>query len=270
MINPQRIACTLSLSLALGTVAMAQDPTGGWGLGYPHNKRYSPNAEISFSGKVVGVQRMPPRKGMSPAVMVLVRTPNGGTAMVELGPAWYVDNQPFKLKLKDRVSVTGSKAFEDSKSSILARKVIRTNKVAYLRGVDGFPMWVASRGHVAVMTAGQGGKAGGEVATGLAVIGGRIESLLDVTQEFGPPFRHVVLRTEAGTVEVNVGPSWFIERQDFSFIAGDPLVVTPFSDVQRPKPLAPLIIAAQLRRGDKVLVLRTPSGPPAWIGSGGG
>ncbi|MCO5297519.1 MAG: hypothetical protein M9921_11740 [Fimbriimonadaceae bacterium] len=251
----------LAASTALPLSAQEKDTAGGCGLGSPYNRRYDTNTEIAFSGRVVGIQRLIPLPGMSPGVMLLVRTPNGGTALVELGPAWFVDNQKAKVSMRDRVEVTGSKVFEDGKSSILARKIVRNNRVAYLRGVDGFPMWIASRGHVDVKLSGTPPN---------EVLKGTILRLEEVREgESGFKSQLVILETDAGTFAVDVGPEWFIERQGFWFPAGGELTVVALRVVRRAPPLLPLVIAGRVQRGDSALFLRPETGRPAWVGWGG-
>lgn len=263
--NFLRVFALASVVMTAGTVGAQPDkkadPAGGWGLGSPYNRRYAPTSEITFAGRVAGVQRMAPRQGMSPGVMVLLRTANGGTALVELGPAWYVDNQPFKVAMKDRLTVTGSKMFEQGKSSILARKIVRNNRVAYLRGVDGFPMWIASRGHVDVKLS---GTPPGKVLTGTIL---RLEDVAE--GESGFESELVILETASGIYAVDVGPRWFIERQGFWFPAGGELTVYALRIENRARPLQPLVIAGRVQRGDAVLFLRPETGRPAWVGWGG-
>lgn len=239
-----------------------KDPAGGWGLGSPYNRRYDPDTEIAFAGRIVGVQRFAPRPTMAPGTMLLVRTPNGGTALVELGPSWFVDNQTTRFALGDRVEVTGSKVFEDGKSSILARKVVRDGRVAYLRGVDGFPMWIASRGHVDVKLS---GTPPAKVLTGTIL---RLEEVAEGESGFRSSL--VILDTPSGVVAVDVGPEWFIERQGFWFPAGAELTVVALRVERRRAPELPLVIAGRVQRDDRALFLRPESGRPAWVGWGGG
>lgn len=260
-----RIITLLAVVATLGGTLAAQekaaDPAGGWGLGSPYNRRYDAGTEVTFKGRVAGVHRMKPRAGMAPGVMVLVTTLNGGTALVELGPAWYVDNQPFKIALKDRVSVTGSKVYENGKSSIISRKIVLNNRVAYLRGLDGFPMWIASRGHVAVGSANPPTE---------RVFEGRVARFLAVeVGDSGFESTLVVIETAKGAFAVDVGPRWFIERQDVVFQVGDQIVVDGRRLERRVGGL-PIILAARVRAGLAELVLRPDSGRPAWAGWSGG
>jgi hypothetical protein len=72
-----------------------------------------------------------------------------------------------------------------------------------------------------------------------------------------------MLKTDKETLAVHVGPEWYIERQDMKLEKGDKIEVkgsrVTFND-------KPAIIAAEIKKGDGVLVLRDSSGIPAWAG----
>ena len=239
--------------------------SGGWGAGSPLNKLWNAQTEITFSGRVTGIQKSQPFQGMDPGTALLVKNNvGGGTALVELGPGWYVDNQPLKFAIGDRVTVTGSKIFVDGRSSILARKVTKGNRVMYLRGTDGFPMWVAWRGHVTVTSA-QSATPRTQLMTGEVVEIGNV-----VLQSNPLPSSYVVVRTAAGElVTVELGPRWFIDRQDVAFAVGETLVIDA---VRGPATFnsSPVWVANSVRRGNEVLILRYQNGRPVWEAWGGG
>lgn len=72
---------------------------------------------------------------------------------------------------------------------------------------------------------------------------------------------HLVVSFDTETLTVHVGPSNYLVQQGFSFAAGDQVEVTGArikfegSDV---------LIAREIRKGDKVLTLRNSQGIPAW------
>jgi hypothetical protein len=77
------------------------------------------------------------------------------------------------------------------------------------------------------------------------------------------PGVHLTLKTEKGTVDVHLGPAWYIERQDVKIAAGDKIEVKGSRITFDGKPA---IIAAEVRKGDGVLVLRDANGVPMWAG----
>src|SRR5207247_4630426 len=65
--------------------------SGGWGLNSPFNRLYDNTTVLTFSGTVTGMQISPPMNGMDAGVSILVKSSNGGTSLVHLGPFWFVN-----------------------------------------------------------------------------------------------------------------------------------------------------------------------------------
>ncbi|MGE3762861.1 MAG: DUF2202 domain-containing protein [Kofleriaceae bacterium] len=73
---------------------------------------------------------------------------------------------------------------------------------------------------------------------------------------------HVIVRVENGdTVDVHVGPAWFLEDQELSLRAGDTILVIG-SRVQIDG--APAVIARKITTPERELVLRDDAGVPRW------
>jgi hypothetical protein len=72
---------------------------------------------------------------------------------------------------------------------------------------------------------------------------------------------HLVVSFGAETLSVHVGPSNYVSQQGFSFVDGDQIEVTgsriKFED-------SDVLIAREIKKGDKVLTLRNAQGIPAW------
>ncbi len=77
------------------------------------------------------------------------------------------------------------------------------------------------------------------------------------------PGIHLLLRTDKETIPVHLGPAWFIDKQGFGIESGDTLEVTGSRITFDGKPA---IIAAELKRDGKVMMLRDRNGVPAWSG----
>jgi len=75
----------------------------------------------------------------------------------------------------------------------------------------------------------------------------------------------LVVKTEKETIPVHLGPGWFIERIDKPFAVGDKVEVKGSRVTFDNKPA---VIAAEVKRGDNVLVLRDANGVPVWAGWG--
>ncbi|HSB34899.1 MAG TPA: DNA-binding protein [Nitrospirota bacterium] len=74
---------------------------------------------------------------------------------------------------------------------------------------------------------------------------------------------HLTLKTDKETVDVHLGPDWYIERLDTKIEKGDTIEVKGSRVTIAGKPA---IIAAEIKKGDSVLVLRDGNGIPAWAG----
>jgi len=77
---------------------------------------------------------------------------------------------------------------------------------------------------------------------------------------------HLTLQTEKETITVHAGPLWFMKKQSLQLEAGDRITVTGSRVTLEARPV---LIAAEIRKGDQVLKLRDPSGVPVWSGRGG-
>jgi hypothetical protein len=74
---------------------------------------------------------------------------------------------------------------------------------------------------------------------------------------------HLMVKTDKETISVDLGPEWYIERLDTKIEKGDKIEVKGSRVTFSGKPS---IIAAEVKKGDNVLMLRDASGIPAWAG----
>jgi hypothetical protein len=95
-------------------------------------------------------------------------------------------------------------------------------------------------------------------------LSGTVESVDKVTPMKGMHSGiHLTLKTDKGIVDVHLGPEWYIERLDTKIQKGDDIEVKGSRVTIAGKPA---IIAAEVKKGDNVLVLRDTNGIPAWAG----
>jgi len=73
----------------------------------------------------------------------------------------------------------------------------------------------------------------------------------------------LMVKTDKETISVDLGPEWYIERFDTKLEKGDKVEVKGSRATFAGKPS---IIAAEVKKGDSVLVLRDSEGIPAWAG----
>jgi hypothetical protein len=74
------------------------------------------------------------------------------------------------------------------------------------------------------------------------------------------PGLHLVLKTEAETVEVHACPVRFLSELEFTIDIGDRLTILG----SRPKGAA-VIVAREIRKGQESIVLRDARGVPNWL-----
>jgi hypothetical protein len=72
---------------------------------------------------------------------------------------------------------------------------------------------------------------------------------------------HLAVKTEKETLDVHLGPSWYLENQDVKLAPKDQVEVKGSRVTVAGKPA---LIAAEVKKGDSVLVLRDEKGFPAW------
>ncbi|HOK07744.1 MAG TPA: DNA-binding protein [Syntrophales bacterium] len=73
----------------------------------------------------------------------------------------------------------------------------------------------------------------------------------------------LVVKTEKETVTVHLGPNWYMERLDTKIAKGDQVEVKGVRTTLAGKSV---VLAAEVKKGDSVLVLRDSSGVPVWAG----
>jgi hypothetical protein len=95
-------------------------------------------------------------------------------------------------------------------------------------------------------------------------VSGTVTSIEQMTPFKGMgPGVHLTLKTDKESISVHVGPAWYIERQDIKIAAGDQIEVKGSRITYQGKPA---IIAAEIHKGDEVLLLRDANGIPMWAG----
>ncbi len=92
---------------------------------------------------------------------------------------------------------------------------------------------------------------------------GTVEEVKQVAGKHGWNGTHLMLKTKTGQLDVHVGPSSYITGQGFTFTKGDEVEVVG-SKVKLGAGEA--VIARQIKKGDKTLVLRNAQGIPEWSG----
>ncbi|HEY3278598.1 MAG TPA: hypothetical protein VGJ94_18420 [Syntrophorhabdaceae bacterium] len=95
-------------------------------------------------------------------------------------------------------------------------------------------------------------------------ISGTVESVNQVAPMKGM-YRavEIVVKTDKETIPVHLGPEWYIGRLDTKIVKGDSIEVKGSRITFDGKPA---IIAAEVKKGENILVLRDAAGVPVWAG----
>lgn len=240
----------LVLGIGLSAIALTQTVVSrarlsGYAYNSPYNQFYSMRTQVTFSGIVTGIQKISPMAGMDIGTTLLVKNDDGGgTAIVELGPTWYVDQQVAKVKSKQRVQVTGSKVLINGRGVILAKLVKVGNQVLALRRPNGSPYWDA------MMPAADLGP-----DPNVTEISGTVQAIR--TYGIGQDATSgMVVQTSNGTMIVDLGPTWYYDRQGFAFPHGSTVFVTgPGDYILQDGQLMP---AYRVRTGNQIYFFRDP------------
>lgn len=74
---------------------------------------------------------------------------------------------------------------------------------------------------------------------------------------------HVTLQSDGQMLDVHLGPTWFLQREGIELAKGDEIEVTGSVIDSDGKSI---LIAREVKKGQKVLKLRDEQGVPAWSG----
>ncbi len=74
---------------------------------------------------------------------------------------------------------------------------------------------------------------------------------------------HVGLKTASESIEVHLGPAWYVDAQSVRLAKGDAREIKGSKITYKD---APALIAATIKKGEEVLVLRDDEGKPVWRG----
>jgi hypothetical protein len=80
-----------------------------------------------------------------------------------------------------------------------------------------------------------------------------------------PMLVYLTVKTEAGKITVFMGPDLYVDKMPVKINKLDRIQVTGSQVNWEGKPL---IVAAEIKKGDQVLKLREPNGVPVWTGRG--
>jgi len=134
------------------------------------------------------------------------------------------------------------------------------------RDVTMFVVLVAAMGLVAPLSFAQRRMGGGKGLpkydpTTEVTVKGAVEKVTQDTSPMGWPGTHLTLKTGTETLDVHVGPSAFLTEKKFEIAAGDQIEVIG-SKIKYEG--ADALLAREVKKGDKSLILRNAEGIPQW------
>ena len=95
-------------------------------------------------------------------------------------------------------------------------------------------------------------------------ITGSVKKVDKITSGNGMPYGiHLKVKTDKESIDVHLGHNWYIENQDIRIMPGDKVDIKGSRATFQGKPV---MIAAEVRKGDEVLQLRNKNGFPVWAG----
>lgn len=77
---------------------------------------------------------------------------------------------------------------------------------------------------------------------------------------------HLTLKSGGETIDVHVGPSWYLAKENMVLTAGDQITIKGSQVSQNNRSF---FIAQEITKGNQVLILRDKDGIPLWRGQGG-
>jgi hypothetical protein len=251
----------IAVPLACGQAVIVSG-NAGLNADSPYNRLYNPRSVVTFKGTVAGIQVDAPMSGVGKVVALLVKADNGGTALVDLGPEWFVNNQRTQIKMGDRVQVTGSKVIVNQRGVILAEMVVKKKDVLSLRRPNGRPYWDAVSVTADLLPASP---------DNFPVVSGQILRVDTFNDGTVGPSERILVHTDDRDVWVDLGPTWFMQRQPLVVGPGDMVQISTFpvssgSDL----PHIGDSMAATLSRGSQWMILRNVNGRPVWFPADGG
>jgi hypothetical protein len=134
----------MALALALAGPALAQVRPGGGMGGGMGPMVYNPQTVTTVMGQVEKLADLPSLgrgggKGMQHRGAILKT--DQGSLMVDLAPAWFLNEKKVVVQAGDTVSATGSKVILDNQPGLIAREVTVNGTTLKLRDEQGLPVW---------------------------------------------------------------------------------------------------------------------------------
>lgn len=106
-----------------------------------YNQKFEPDKITSVKGTIQSVSTFQPESGAASGVQLKVRTDEGQTMTVHVGPQQFIRQKGMNFSSGQDIKVTGSKVTIDGESVIMASELTANDQTLNLRDSQGRPQW---------------------------------------------------------------------------------------------------------------------------------
>lgn len=121
-----------------------RDPSA-WKPDSDYNKKFDASKITTVSGTIQSAGTFSPAANAIPGVRLQIKSDDGKTHTIQLGPRPYVDQQGIDMRNGDQATVTGSQVDFNGRNVIIASKIQSGGKSIDLRDDQGKPKWNADQ-----------------------------------------------------------------------------------------------------------------------------
>ncbi len=244
---------------------------------------FNPATITTIDGTVLNVGKFKPTATGQDMLWLRVRTTDGRTVLVNLGPRSYISTQDFYIVRGDQIHLTGSEVATTAagRRVFLPTQVTYNSHVLRLRSETGTPLWegqTTALGYTPPEEPGMTSFApAGLMALGdfdaskSRTIDGTVTQVGKSQSPGGPEVVWLRVRTTDGQiVNVQVGPRDYVSQQGFFVVNGDRIHLTGWDARATGAPGAmPVFVVSDISQDGHTLRLRNSSGEPLWTSQTG-
>jgi hypothetical protein len=188
----------------------------------------------------------------APAAPVITVRTDTETILVHAGPPRFHEEIGLTLVPGDRIEVTGKRQGKPGQATLLAQTIKKDDRVFRVRDEKGERLWRPKR----------------ESELALSAIAGEVVDLAPETADRAPGREQsgmfITVKTDQGRIAVQLGPEPFRTRQGFTIEMGDRVEISGWRLPGAHLLHEPLMIAATIQKGGRVLQLRDRNRRALW------
>lgn len=132
----------IAMLLLVAAPALAQ--RDGWDRDSKYNHFFNADSMVYLTGQITNIDREhKPMPGMTNGFAVTLKTEDGKSHLVEVGPAWFTKfyAQKWDVAVGDTVDIRGSQTKVDGKDVIMAVWGRKGDVAMTVRNLKGAPIW---------------------------------------------------------------------------------------------------------------------------------